>query len=214
MARRALAMAGIVLGLLGLCLHFYVAVRFGLAAGYSLPGAIVFFFSFFTIQTNILAVLIYWASLPSAPGWLSGLRSPRVKAAIATAFTLVFIIYVVALQDLWEPEGAAYVGDILLHYAVPGIFLAWWLAFGRDGSLRFRDLPWLLVFPLLYFVYVMARAALVGEVPYPFLDYTQLGWIGLARSVSVILLLFLGFGAVYVLLDRSLPRPHTATPQA
>jgi len=207
---RGLRIAGILLGLVGLALHFYVAMRFALAAGHTVPGAVVFYFSFFTIQTNILAVLAYWASMPGAPALLAPLAGARVRASIVTALSIVSAIYIVALQNLWNPQGAAYVGDIILHYLAPAIFLAWWLIAGRDGSLRLRDLPWLLVFPLGYFVYVMARAPIAGEVPYPFLDYTQLGIAGLARSAFAILLLFLAAGAIYVLIDRALGSWRTA----
>lgn len=214
MLGRALLLAGIVLGPLGLALHFYVALQYGLANGYSVAGSVVFYFSFFTIQTHIMAVLAYWAALPGAPAFLAPFGGARMKAALIVAMSVVAVVYVVALQNLWDPQGAAYAGDLILHYLSPAIFLAWWLVAGRDGTLRFRDLPWFAVFPLAYFAYVMARAAIAGEVPYPFLDYTQLGLSGLLRSVVSILLLFLGFGAVYVLVDRALHVPKTSKSQA
>jgi hypothetical protein len=214
MLGHALLLAGIVLGPIGLVLHFYVAIEYGLANGYSIAGAVVFYLSFFTIQTHILAVLAYWAGLPSAPSFLAPFQGARMKATIVVALSVVMVVYVVALQNLWDPQGVAYAGDLILHYLAPVIFLVWWLVAGRDGSLRFRHLPWLVVFPLAYFAYVMARAAIAGEVPYPFLDYTQLGLAALIRSVVSILLLFLGFAAVYVLVDRSLRDPKIFKSQA
>lgn len=199
-----LAFTGVALGLLGLALHFYVAMRFALDAGHGIAGAVIFYFSFFTIQSNILAVLAIAASRPAAPALLAPLRGARVRAAIVTALGVVSVVYVAALQDLWDPQGAAYVGDIILHYLMPALFFVWWLAEGRDGSLRIGDLPRLLAFPLAYFAYVMARAPIAGEVPYPFLDYTELGLVGLLRSTFSILLVFLGLGAACVLIDRSL----------
>lgn len=211
---RWLRLAGIVLGLVGLALHFYIAIRVALDAGHSLAGAVVFYFSFFTIQSNILAVLAYCASLPGAPGLLAPLNGPRVRATTVTALTIVSLIYIVVLRQLWNPQGAAYVGDIILHYLAPALFLAWWLLAGRDGSLQWRDLPRLLIFPLAYFVYVMARAPIAGEVPYPFLDYTEIGLAGLARSFVLVLLLFLAAGSVYVLADRMLGAPRSARSRA
>lgn len=213
MLGRALLLAGIVLGPIGLALHFYVALKYGLANGYSVAGSVVFYLSFFTIQTHMLAVLVYWATFPGAPIFLAPFSGARMKATVIVALSVVSVVYVVALQNLWDPQGAAYVGDIILHYLAPAIFLVWWLVAGRDGSLRFRDLPWLIVFPLAYFAYVMARAAIAGEVPYPFLDYTSLGLSGLIRSVLSILVLFLGFGAVYVLIDRSMRDPQISRSQ-
>ncbi len=209
MLGRALQLAGIVLGPIGLALHFYVALQYGAANGYSVAGSVVFYLSFFTIQTHILVVLVYWAALPGAPAFLAPFGGARMKAALIVAMSVVSVVYMVALQNLWDPQGVAYAGDLILHYLAPAIFLAWWLVAGRDGSLRFRDLPWFAVFPLAYFAYVMARAEIAGEVPYPFLDYTQLGLAGLLRSVLSILVLFLGFGAVYVLVDRSLRDPRS-----
>lgn len=200
---RGLAMLGVVVGLLGLVLQFYLSIPASMTAGRSLFGSIVFFFSFFTILTNIFAVVTHLASLGFGPGFF---RSARVRAAAAVSMTVVAIIYDHVLAPLWKPEGLWYLADATLHYATPAIMIAWWLLAGRDGSLRWSDSFRFLAYPVAYLAYALARAPLAGEVPYPFLDYMKEGWAAVAQASVGIAILFLVIGFAAVLTDRMLPR--------
>jgi hypothetical protein len=55
-ARRSLLFVGI-LAWVGLVLQFYLSLQLSLANGRTVPGAIAFFFSFFTIWTNFLIAI-------------------------------------------------------------------------------------------------------------------------------------------------------------
>ena len=90
---RFLQIAGLVIGLAGLVLQFCISIPASMEAGRSLLGSIVFLFSFFTILTNIGAVLVY-TSLLSSTGyaWLPAFAGFRMRAGIAVSITLVFIV--------------------------------------------------------------------------------------------------------------------------
>lgn len=83
---RFLQMAGLVIGLIGLVLQFTITVPASMAAGRSLLGSIVFYFSFFTILTNIAAVLVH-ASLLSPTGYarFPAFAGRRMRAGVAVA---------------------------------------------------------------------------------------------------------------------------------
>lgn len=202
----ALTRIGLLLGLAGLILQFALTIPAALAAGRSLPGALVFFFSFFTILTNIAVVLVYAAAILRG-NRLAFFARPSVRAGVAVAITVVSIVYVTILARLWTPQGLFFVADATLHYVTPVLYVIWWLVAGRDGSVRLANLPFWLVYPLAYLAYALARAPIAGEVPYPFLDYMAKGWPSVLTASVMMFALFVAVGVVAVMLDR-LPAPH------
>jgi hypothetical protein len=105
---RFLQIAGLVIGVAGLALQFCISIPASMEAGRSLLGSIIFLFSFFTILTNIGAVLVH-TSLQSPTGyaWLPAFAGPRMRAGVAVSIALVFIIYATVLAQLWQPQGCS-----------------------------------------------------------------------------------------------------------
>ncbi|RUW44341.1 Pr6Pr family membrane protein, partial [Mesorhizobium sp. M8A.F.Ca.ET.021.01.1.1] len=164
---RFLQIAGLVVGLIALVLQFSITIPASMEAGRGLLGSIVFYFSFFTILTNIGAVLVHISLLSSSGyAWLPAFAGPRMRACVAVSITLVFIVYATVLARLWQPQGLFLLCDVLLHYVTPVLFVLWWLISGADGRTRWSDVSWWVVYPIAYLVYSLARAPLAGEVPY------------------------------------------------
>jgi hypothetical protein len=204
---RFLQIAGLAIGLAGLVLQFCITIPASMEAGRSLLGSIVFYFSFFTILTNIGAVLVHASLLsPSGYAWFPVFAGRRMRAGVAAAITLVFIVYVAVLAQLWQPQGLFLLCDVLLHYVTPVLFVLWWLVAGADGRTRWRDISWWMVYPIAYLVYVLARAPISGEVPYPFLDIAKNGAASVAISALVTTGLFLGLCVIAVLADHGVSR--------
>lgn len=209
---RFLQLAGLVIGLAGLVLQFCITIPASMEAGRSLLGSIVFLFSFFTILTNIGAVLVH-ASLLSSSGyaWLPAFAGPRIRAGVAVSITLVFIVYATVLAQLWQPQGLFLLCDVLLHYVTPVLFVLWWLVAGADGSTRWRDISWWMLYPIAYLVYALARAPIAGEVPYPFLDVAKNGAASVAIAALAITGLFLVLCIIAVVVDRGVSRLRTSS---
>lgn len=204
---RFLQRAGLVIGLIALVVQFAITIPASMAAGRGLLGSIVFYFSFFTVLTNIGAVLVH-ASLASPTGyaWFPAFAGRRIRAGVAVAITLVFIVYRTVLAGLWQPEGLFLLCDILLHYVTPPLFVLWWLIAGADGRSRWRDIPWWMVYPLAYLACVLIRAPFAGEVPYPFLDVAKNGAASVAISSLAITALFIALSVLAVLADHGVGR--------
>jgi len=196
---RALAAAGLIIGLAALVIQFAITMQASMLAGSSFAGSLVFYFSFFTILTNIGAALVYSAALTGKPG---SFATPRVRAGVAVAITVVMIVYATILARLWQPAGLFLLCDVLLHYITPVLYLVWWLYAGADGSTRWRDIFLWLVYPLIYLAWVAIRAPFAGEVPYPFLDMAANGFAGVAISSLAMLGLFLIVSIVVLIADR------------
>jgi hypothetical protein len=200
--RRSLAGTGFLIGAATLIAQLPLTVSLSMAAGRTAFGSTVFFFSFFTILCNILAVLCFLAVLLGDGGGLAFFRKPQVQSAVALYMLVVAIIYIAILEGLWAPTGLMRVLDTLLHYVMPAIFLIFWLIFVAKGTLAYADIPKILAFPFLYAVYVMIRGGLTGEYPYPIMDATELGYPTALLNTVFIFVLFLVLGLALVAYDR------------
>lgn len=208
---RFLQIAGLVIGLAGLVLQFCISVPASMEAGRSLLGSIIFVFSFFTILTNIGAVLVHTSLLsPSGYAWLPAFAGPRMRAGVAVSIALVFIIYATVLAQLWQPQGLFLLCDVLLHYVTPVLFVLWWLISGADGRTRWSDISWWMLYPVAYLVYALVRAPFAGEVPYPFLDIAKNGATSVVISAAAITGLFLVLCVVAVLADHAVARTRAS----
>jgi hypothetical protein len=205
MLKPALTWAGLLLGVVALGLQFSISIPAYLANGMSLPAALVQFFSFFTILTNIAITLVY-LSARTAWGWLDWFRNPVTRAMMVGVMALVMIFYHVLLRPIWQPEGLFLVCDYLLHYAAPLLFITWWSLTQKHGTLDYPALPTMLVPPLIYLAYVMVRGALTSAYPYPTLNAFELGYGQVAINVVMVAL---GLAILYLItigIDRALAR--------
>jgi len=204
---RFLQIAGLAIGLIGLVLQACITIPASMEAGRSFLGSIVFLFSFFTILTNIGAVLVHVSLLsPSGYAWFPAFAGSRLRAGVAVAISLVFIVYATVLARLWQPQGLFLLCDVLLHYVTPVLFVLWWLIAGADGSTRWRDISWWMVYPLAYLAYVLLRAPIAGEVPYPFLNVEKNGAASVAVSALATTGLFLMLCVIAVFADHWVAR--------
>jgi hypothetical protein len=196
---RIYAAVGAVLGWFALALQLYLMLL-KVPAGQML-GTVITFFSFFTILINILVALVLTVA-GLRPGRGQWFHRPSVQAGTAVYIAIVGCSYQLLLRHLWNPQGAQWLADILLHSVIPLVYILYWLLFAPRTGLRWKDaLAWL-VCPAVYFVYVLARGALIGIYPYPFVDVTALGYAGVFVSAGIFLLVFLGTGLLIVAVGR------------
>jgi hypothetical protein len=165
---------------------------------------IIEFFSYFTIQANILVgiatgMLAVNPQRNSAP-W----RVLRVASMFGITVTL--LIYHVLLSSLAVFEGMAAVSNIALHYVVPILAIIGWLVFGPRDRITGKTLIWAAIWPAAYMVYTYFHGALSGFYPYPFVNVERLGLGTVLVNAVGITVLLVAVGALYWLLDRLLIR--------
>jgi hypothetical protein len=154
---------------------------------------------FFTVITNLLvAAAMTWVAI-------SRRASPFMLGGLTLALLLVGIVYALLLSGLHQLSGAALVADVLLHKASPVLMALWWLLFAPRAKLRWKaPLLWSL-YPLVYFIYALARGSIDGKYPYPFMDVAKLGWLQTALNAGGIALAFIIAGIALVWIDRWRP---------
>jgi len=163
------------------------------------------FFSFFTIQTNILAALVLTAfAIKTGPEeWLV---HPFVRSAVAAYIVMVGLIYVILLRPVEPPQNATSVTNIVMHYLMPAAYLLFWLTCVRKAGLRWYDPLLWTIYPLFYLGFVLVRGKMSGFYPYRFIDAKTLGYAGVAANTAGLLVVCAAIGMCLVLIGWWLAR--------
>jgi hypothetical protein len=117
---RIYAAVGAALGWFALALQLYLMIL-KVPAGQML-GTVITFLSFFTILTNILVVLVFTAA-GFRPGWGQWFARPSIQAGSAVYIAIVGCSYQLLLRHLWNPQGAQWLADTLLHSVIPLVYV-------------------------------------------------------------------------------------------
>lgn len=130
-----------------------------------LDRRLVEFFSYFTIQSNVL-VGIATGMLALNPGRDGALwRVARVASMFGITVTIV--IYHVVLSPLAAFDGLAAVSNVALHYVVPILAIIGWLAFGPRDRIGCKTLLLSAIWPVAYLLYTLIHGAITGFYPLP-----------------------------------------------
>jgi hypothetical protein len=204
---RLFAILGLLIGLFALTVDWVgmlpiMVVSETNAVARSFPDFFIYYWTFFTHLTNFGLVLTYFAYL-SGLGFVGWFRSPVTRAAMAAYIALVMVFFHFMLAPLYDFEGLLAIGNVLLHYVCPILYLGWWLAFAPHGALHYRDIPVMLIPGLVYVIWVLIRGLWANEYPYAILDPTEGGYGGVAVGVSIIVAGIVIFGAILVTFDRA-----------
>ena len=191
------------LGWAGLSIQMYLIFHSRWTLGASLLGGLMSFFSYFTVITNTLVATVLTCQLTSresaARRWF---LQPWVSSGIAVSIAVVSLAYNVLLRHLWDPEGWQWLADELMHDVMPLLFLAWWWMYVPKGTLRWAHIPLWLIYPLVYFAYVLLRGHLLAAYPYPFIDVDKLGYPQVLVNAGGLLVGFVTIALVVMGFDR------------
>jgi hypothetical protein len=192
-------------GLFALILQYYLLLQVTGGQGLSWGKGTLRFFSYFTIQANVLVVLmlVSFALRPKIEEWTV---HPFERSAIASYIAVVALVYLALLRDLWAPQGAQWLADALLHYVMPLGYLAFWLFVMRKAGLRWYDPLLWLIYPVFYLGFVLVAGRFTGFYPYPFIDVSKIGYGKMAANALGIMAAFLVAGYVVLIISRLLAK--------
>ncbi|MDQ0979307.1 Pr6Pr family membrane protein [Pseudomonas synxantha] len=207
--KRFVAVAALA-GWVGLAIQQYLIFYSRWAIDASLLGGLISFFSFFTVLTNTLAVVVLsYAGTKRDSAIKRFFLAPVVSSAIAVSIIVVNLAYNLLLRHLWSPEGFQFIADELLHDVMPLLFVIYWWRCVPKGQLRFRHIGAWVIYPLVYFGYVLLRGDLLGQYQYPFIDVLTLGYPQVFVNAGGLLAGFVLVALVVVGLDKRLGRAHS-----
>ncbi|MBC8138980.1 MAG: Pr6Pr family membrane protein [Fibrella sp.] len=163
------------------------------------------YFSFFSVQSNLLTSVILTAS---AIRIFRGGRMENLtfwRGAATLYLTLAGAVYFVLLngasESLRTPREQT---NAVLHYLVPAALLGDWF-FADKEPIAFRvGLAWL-SYPLLYVLYSLVRGRVIGWYPYSFLNPNDSGYSGVVGTCLVMAIAMTGFIALLTRSTRLTP---------
>jgi hypothetical protein len=198
---------------------FGLGLQFGLMLSNhpntSTGEAIVRFFSFFTILTNIIVALGFTFPLlipRSAMGTF--FAGAAARGATAVYIVTVGVTYSILLRHLYHLQGWAKLADMIVHDVVPLFYFGYWLLFALKYGLRWKDAAIWLIYPLAYLVYTLVRGAFYGWYPYPFIDVTTLGYKQVLINAAALTVAAFTLGLLVVAIARWSSGSATATQAA
>lgn len=159
------------------------------------PGKAGNFFSYFTIQSNIIVAVVLATS--GAMLWRG--RSPRwvelARGAATVYISITGVVYSLLLSGTDVDTALPWV-NVVLHYAIPVLMVIDWLLDLPVHAIGIRSASWWLAYPLLYLAYSLIRGPIVDWYPYPFIDPRHDGYghvvvmsvfVAIAAAVFVVL---------------------------
>jgi hypothetical protein len=164
-----------------------------------LPVRLLRFFSYFTIQSNLLAAgtALSLMQRPNRDGRLW--RVLRADAIVG--MTVTFVVYILVLRPIVHLQGVAKLSDVGFHYVAPALTVIGWFAFGPwpriDRATLLRHLAW----PVTYLAYVLVLGAISGWYPYPFITASKLGYTRALFNGMLAVALLLAVAGAYTVLD-------------
>ena len=212
-AIRLLAAAVIMTALVG---QFVTTVRAAISADRDVATTIANFFSFFTILSNLIAVLAllaavvwFWMRPPHED------REPRgIAVALAGATTYLVItgvVYNLLLRGLPTADDHVAWANEILHVVAPLFLVIDLLVAPTHRALRWRAVAVILAVPIAWIVYTLIRGPFVLDpvrgvafwYPYPFLNPNGVaGWGGVWAYVAGIAVTFVVVGTIVVAVGR------------
>lgn len=188
---------------LALGIQFYISTIKYMAEGRTFGGAIVQLLSFFTIQNNFLVALaLTLILLWPLSKWGKFFSTPSVLGGLSLYIIIVCVVYQLILRKEHTQYGWFRFCDEVFHSVSPPMFVIFWLVFITKDSLPWTKAFSWLIYPLIYFIYIIARGALTGYYPYSFIDGNKLTYAQISVNFVLLLIAFLAIGSGLIGITR------------
>jgi len=203
LSRHRLCLLLAILGWSGLAIQLELVLFARWQSGASVVGGLVSDFSYFTILTKTLAASVLTCAADTPPSKARAFfLQPWVSSGIAVSIIVVGAAYSLLLRQLWQPEGLQWLANEILHDVMPVLFTLYWWFYVPKGLLRVSHIGLWMLYPLLYFAYILLRGHLLGVYPYPFVDVEKLGYWQTFINAGGILAGFVAVALGVVAVDR------------
>lgn len=186
---------------LGVLLNLYLILT-QTSSAYSTDMLVANFFSYFTIQSNIIVALV-------ATGWLYnksffGRYQKLFVLGGLINITITFVVVALVLSKLQSLDGLALVADNFVHIYTPILYVGYWLLFVQKTKIAFKYMLLWLAYPIGYLIYTLIRGSMVNWYPYPFVNGQVLSVPELARNIVLLTLAFFIVCSIFVFIGNML----------
>jgi hypothetical protein len=173
-------------------------------------GSVVNFFSYFTVESNILVMIA--AALIALKPDRGGTAFGILRMAGLVGITITGIIFSTVLAGKVEFEGIAWWTDKAFHYVVPAMAVIGFVAMKPRTRLDKISL-WFLSWAVAWLAYTLVRAEVsdpvyavadnkTANVPYDFLDLDHESGVAVAIACTGVTVLALAIASFYIWLSK------------
>ena len=161
----------------------------------------VSYFSYFTIDSNLIAAAILLTG--AAKAGRSSARLDLFRGGAVVYMSITGIVFTLLLSNTDVDTAIPWVNTVV-HELMPLVVLADWLVTPPATRILLRQgLLWL-SFPLVWIIYTLIRGSIVNLYPYPFLNPAHGGYASVAvYSVGILVAMLVVCGLVVVLANAS-----------
>ncbi|WP_392563834.1 Pr6Pr family membrane protein [Orbus wheelerorum] len=154
-------------------------------------GRVIFYYSFFTVLSNIMLVISCLVLLfkPSCSNKFFNVI--RLNGLVGVLITM--IVYNTMLRGIHHPPTPLLrLANECLHLILPLLGIITWLIYGPFGRIKANIIFYSFLSLLTYGLYIFIRGYYTGQYPYPFINVNRVGYAkALYATVSVAILFFL-----------------------
>ena len=172
------------------------------------PVRVLRFFSFFTVESNILVAVtsvLLWRRPDRDERWFRWLR-----LAALVGITITGVVYATLLAPVHDPEGSAAVTNVGVHYVAPIATVVGCVLVGPRPRTDWRLVVQVLAWPVAWVLWTFLHGRIGWNhwYPYPFLDVRDLGYTRAILNCVGVAALMLAVASLYRWLDGRLrPAP-------
>ena len=167
-----------------------------LANTISIGNSVVNFFSFFTIQSNIIGAVAVTIAAVAGPAVRSSVWLSQLRGAATLYMGITGMIFSLLLSGADVQTPIPWVNSVL-HYVFPLFIVIDWLVDRSVRPLSFRQGLIFLAYPVAYGAYSLIRGPIVDWYPYPFLDPRVHGYLYV--TVMMIFVAIVGLALAWLL---------------
>lgn len=137
----------------------------------TVPATAGNFFSYFTIQSNIIVAVVFAiaAVIQLRRGGREPLWLDRVRGAATVYISITGAVYALLLSNIDVNTPLPW-ANVVLHYIVPIVTVIDWLLDLPERTIEFRPALVWLAYPIVYLAYSLIRGPIADWYPYPFLN--------------------------------------------
>ncbi|MBF6415860.1 Pr6Pr family membrane protein [Nocardia cyriacigeorgica] len=165
-------------GVLGVVALAWIPLRNLGESGFSIAN----YFSYFTIQSNVLGVVVLLVGALLDP---TDRRWQAIRGASTLYLLITGVVYAVLLANIDVMLTDRWINDVL-HRLLPLVMVLDWVVVPVTLGLTGRLLGALLIYPAVYGAYTLIRGPFVDWYPYPFLDPREQGYVSLVIGLVVL----------------------------
>lgn len=168
------------------------------------------FFSFFTIQSNILAAAILALAVIVRRGERTAVFD-GLRSAVTLYIAITGVVFALLLSGLQEELQTTIPWvDFVVHKLIPIVLVVDWLVDPPRHRLPLWTAVAWLAYPAAWLAYTLVRGEIVDWYPYPFVDVGELGYGGVLLRCAGLLAGFVAAALAFCVVGNWHAAPATA----